>query len=227
MWLDIFWISLWGGVVSLDTTAMLQIMISRPIVSCTISGLILGNFPLGFTMGILLELLYIDQLPIGAAKFAENNVGSTAATAVAVITANQFIDRDIPAIAFSILIALYISTFGGMLVSRMRQANGKLYDNLLKSEKITIRKITLTHFLGIGRAYLLGFFCIFSTSLIFGTLLPFIVRLIPTQFDKIIAPVQGGILAAGCMSLVQIFWAKNQKKWIIILGIGVGVLYFL
>ncbi len=97
---EIMLVSLWGGLVSMDTTAFLQIMTSRPIVACTVAGLILGNLQLGLLIGILLELAYISELPVGAAKFSESNVGAVSAAAVADLTIRQFPDRQDAVIFF-------------------------------------------------------------------------------------------------------------------------------
>ena len=83
MWLELIAISLWGGVVALDTAAAFQIMISQPLVACSVAGLILGNLPLGLMIGIFLQLLWMAEIPAGAAFTPESNVGSAAAAAIA------------------------------------------------------------------------------------------------------------------------------------------------
>ena len=65
MWSDIFLASLWGGIVALDTTAVMQIMIARPMVACSIVGLLLGNFPLGFMIGIGLVVVEVNTVKHG------------------------------------------------------------------------------------------------------------------------------------------------------------------
>jgi len=50
---------------SLDTTAVGQFMISRPIVVGTVIGLLVGDPCLGLGIGGLIELLWIGQLPVG------------------------------------------------------------------------------------------------------------------------------------------------------------------
>lgn len=64
---EILLIALLAGVLSLDTTAFGQFMVSRPIVSASIIGYMLGNVYAGVWIGITIELIWIAALPMGAA----------------------------------------------------------------------------------------------------------------------------------------------------------------
>lgn len=54
-----------GGLLSLDRTALVQTMASRPLVGATAAGYLLGEPLLGLTSGLLLELLWLMELPVG------------------------------------------------------------------------------------------------------------------------------------------------------------------
>lgn len=228
MWVDIFLASLWGGVVSLDTTALLQIMISRPIVACSVTGLILGNFPLGFFVGILLELLYISELPVGAAKFAESNVGSAAAAAITILTTAQLPDRPYITLAAALIVTVPISSFGGRLVLLMRRINGVVYEKMLYKKHLAPRDINLAQLFGVGMAFLIGFISVLISTAFFVNLLSWLLAFVPENYDKIFQPAMGSVLAAGCIFLAQLFWEQNQKKkWLFFLGVGLGLVLFL
>ena len=51
----------------LDRVALVQIMISRPLVAATLTGWVLGNPLIGMEIGMMLELLWLGRLPVGAA----------------------------------------------------------------------------------------------------------------------------------------------------------------
>ncbi len=59
-------VSLAGGALSLDRTAAFQTMVSRPIVTAPIIGWILGNPLMGLAVGVILEVLFIGDLPVGS-----------------------------------------------------------------------------------------------------------------------------------------------------------------
>jgi mannose/fructose/N-acetylgalactosamine-specific phosphotransferase system component IIC len=221
---DIILISLWGGIVALDTTAVLQVMISRPIVACTVVGLILGNAPLGFTIGFLLELLYISELHVGAAKFSESNVGSVAAAAIAVLTMKQLPDRSDAVIVLSLILAVLISVCGGALVSFMRFINTRNYSRLLEKRQLKPRHINMAQLAGVCMAFLLGFICVMVTTTILMQAMPVIIRLLPAKYDKILEPAIGGLLAAECVFLAHMFWTQTRRRWIVLLGLAAGLL---
>jgi mannose/fructose/N-acetylgalactosamine-specific phosphotransferase system component IIC len=220
---DIVLISLWGGIVALDTTAVLQVMISRPIVACTVVGLILGNAPLGFAIGILLELLYISELHVGAAKFVESNVGSVAAAAIAVLTIRQLPDRTNMVIVLSLMLAVLISAGGGVLVNFMRIVNTRNYSRLLERRQLKPWHINMAQLTGVCMAFLLGFICVLVTTIVIMQVMPKIIHLLPVRYDKILEPAIGGLLAAECVFLAHMFWTQTRSRWIVLLGLAVGL----
>lgn len=60
-----------GGALALDGVSFPQVMISRPLVSATIGGAILGSAAAGILVGALLELLSMRHPPYGAAKYPD------------------------------------------------------------------------------------------------------------------------------------------------------------
>lgn len=59
-------LGLLAGVLSLDRVAFLQTMASRPLVASSLAGLVLGDGDLGLRCGLVLELLWLMDLPVGA-----------------------------------------------------------------------------------------------------------------------------------------------------------------
>ena len=62
---QIFIIAFVGALISLDVTVLGQWMISRPLVSGMIIGAFLGDPWAGFKVGVIVELLWIDIIPVG------------------------------------------------------------------------------------------------------------------------------------------------------------------
>ncbi|MFH1378947.1 MAG: PTS sugar transporter subunit IIC [bacterium] len=62
---EILTIALIGALISLDVTVLGQWMISRPLVSGMIIGSVLGDPWSGFKVGVIIELLWIDVIPVG------------------------------------------------------------------------------------------------------------------------------------------------------------------
>ncbi len=75
-------VMLMGFVVGLDTTAAFQIMVSQPLVACTLLGWMMGDPVSGALVGGVTQLLWMGKLPMGAAAFPDGNLGSLVAAAL-------------------------------------------------------------------------------------------------------------------------------------------------
>lgn len=60
-----------GGVVGMDAVSWPQVMVSRPIVSATIGGWLLGDPMAGMLIGLILEMFALRHAPFGAAKYPD------------------------------------------------------------------------------------------------------------------------------------------------------------
>ena len=225
MWLDFLIISLWGGVVASDTTAAFQFMISHPIVSCAVVGLLLGNFPLGFMIGIILELIWLNEIPAGAANFSEGNVGATVAAACAIMTASAT-SRETTSVVISLFVAIGVALLAGTLVGVMRKINTSIYDDLLNSQVRTISKVEKAHHKGIVMSFVLGFGITgISLIVLVPFVLPLIVNSLPTSIDQHLQPIVTAFMGVGCGVLLFIF--KDHKKWwLVFIGLIVGLVLF-
>lgn len=64
-------VSLLGALTGLDMVSFPQIMVSRPLVSATLGGAIVGRPAAGLLIGAVLELIALETLPFGASRYAE------------------------------------------------------------------------------------------------------------------------------------------------------------
>lgn len=67
MFIKIIWVSLVGSIINMDEHTVVQSMICRPIIAGPIIGYLLGDLNTGLIIGILLELILLNVLPVGAA----------------------------------------------------------------------------------------------------------------------------------------------------------------
>lgn len=80
---------LWGLVASLDLVSGPQLLLSRPLVAGTVSGLLLGDPLAGLAAGAVLELFALEVVPIGAIRYPDFSLAAVIGT---VATA----DRPLP-----------------------------------------------------------------------------------------------------------------------------------
>ena len=226
MWLELFAVSLWGGLVALDTTAAFQIMISQPLVACSIVGLLLGNFQLGFIIGIYLQLIWMGEIPAGAAFTSEGNIGACTGAAIAILSFEHSM-RMAPAVAIALLLSIGIAFIGGKMVVLYRTVNSQIYQSLINADKLTIRQIEQAQYLGLAGSFLLGTVLVFVFTLIFGYfVVPAAIHLIPKNFDLFVMPVGYSFLGVGTGVLLY-YYIKAKNWWLFGLGLLCGAVFLL
>jgi len=117
---ELLLLGLLGGIVALDGTAAGQFMVSRPLVSATLAGWLLGEPALGLAAGLVMELLFLPVLPVGGARFPEGGPAGVVAGLVAV---------ELPGpggIAAAAFLGLTWALLGGITIHLLRGLNGRL-----------------------------------------------------------------------------------------------------
>lgn len=117
-------LALLGGLVGLDATGFPQIMISRPLVVGTLTGLAMGRPAAGLLVGGALEIFSLVTLPVGAARYPEAGNGALAATAAYVGAAGY--GMDAPLLLLAIVFGLAWERAAGASVVLQRRENERL-----------------------------------------------------------------------------------------------------
>ena len=117
-------VALLAGLLTLDRTAFLQSMASRPLVGSTLAGLLLGDGALGLRCGLLLELLWLMDLPVGASVPPDESLAGVVAAALAAAAPPAW-GMGARAAA-GVLLALPVGCLGRRLDVAVRRANGRL-----------------------------------------------------------------------------------------------------
>jgi len=119
-----------GGVIALvcglDRVAILQILISRPIVAAPVTGLLLGEPLIGLQVGVMVELLWLARLPVGAAVPPDDTQVAIAATVLSIALGRQLESLSIELMLLSLLVALPVGKVGQYFEHRARNYNSIL-----------------------------------------------------------------------------------------------------
>ena len=114
-------LALLGGVLGLDVVSFPQAMVSRPIVAATLSGAFVGEPASGLLIGVVLELIALDTLPLGASRYPE--WGSASVVGGALFAANP--SQPTGAMAIAVLGALAAAWIGGWTMVKLRWQNAR------------------------------------------------------------------------------------------------------
>jgi len=119
-----------GALVSLicglDRTAMLQIMISRPIVAAPLVSWVLGEPMVGLQVGLLVELLWLARLPVGAAVPPDDTQVAIAGSVLTISLEKILHVPGTELLILSLLVAIPLGKFGQFLDHFARQFNVRL-----------------------------------------------------------------------------------------------------
>ncbi|WP_172399696.1 PTS sugar transporter subunit IIC [Geothermobacter hydrogeniphilus] len=119
-----------GGLIAivagLDRTALLQIMLSRPLVAGSLLGWLLGVPESGLLIGALCELLWLSRMPVGAAIPPDDTQVAVGATCLTVLLnpAGGFAPE--PVALFALLLAMPLGKVGQWFDRLARNCNSRL-----------------------------------------------------------------------------------------------------
>jgi mannose/fructose/N-acetylgalactosamine-specific phosphotransferase system component IIC len=96
------------GLLGLDATAALQVMVSRPLVVGALVGWFLGDMAAGLTVGGLIELLWIGGVPVGSLVPPDATIAAAVASTVAVLLAQASLHPGAASAAVSLVVLLAV-----------------------------------------------------------------------------------------------------------------------
>lgn len=123
-----------GALICLDRVAV-QVMVSRPVVAGPMIGLVLGDALTGLLAGALLELLWIDRIPIGPYVPPHDTFVAVLATAGAVLAAPSGASPPRELIALSVLLFAPAAWLGQRMEILLRQWNERWVSRALEDAK--------------------------------------------------------------------------------------------
>jgi len=222
--MELWSISLVGGFLVLDTAAVLQVLVSQPLVSGTLIGWLLGDMSLGLQIGLLFQLLWLHQLPVGAVKIPEGNLAAVISV-ILVFRLQVFATQsEHILLLLTIVYALVISYLGTKLVTTIRTGNIKLLDWISQAlDRGDISVLGKVNALAIS-AHLISMVAAIIISVILGEFLfRQIIPLVPIEWDSKARFIEYAIIGSGIGFTLHLF--KEAKDWkYLILGCISGII---
>ena len=207
-----------AGIVAMDTTGGPQLLVSEPVVSCYIVGVLLGAPHTGLLMGLMFQLLSLRYLPLGAARLHDGNMGAFVATAglLYAITRYNFVGTyETAMIVPALLFGDFAGYIGKLLTNAVRRLNGRRSVRLTGLvENGAEVSIPAWHFAGLGLSFLRGM--VMAVVLIpLGVVFVGLVRFVPDDLfyglHYATLLVWGPVTAAA----VVYFWMKGTHRYLL------------
>ena len=136
-------LTLLAAVLGLDVVSFPQAMISRPIVAATFAGALAGNPLRGLVIGVVLELVALENLPFGASFYPEWGSASVVAGGLYA----TYPDKSVGSLAVFAFVGIVTASVGGwsMVLHRKLIARwaGQMRDELAAGSTAAVTALQL------------------------------------------------------------------------------------
>jgi len=195
-----------GALICLDRVAV-QIMISRPVVAGPLMGLILGDMLTGLVTGALLELLWIDRIPVGSYVPPHDTFVAILATAGAVLAAPFETSPPRELIALAVLLFAPAAWLGQRMEILLRQWNERWLGRALEdAEAGDPARLSRRHLSALAGYFAASLLCLGAAMLCGVPLLRLIYAALPPAALQVLA------LAYFLLPLIGMGVALNTVK---------------
>lgn len=213
-----------GGLLSLDRTAALQIMISRPIVVAPVIGYILGDAVTGLVIGGVLELLFIGELPVGGYIPPHETMLTVLITAISLIGQKALAGMDIAVfpggggsadiifiLSFAILIVIPMDIICKKADAAARVFNVRLFNAALADlDKELIKTVGTNNMKGLGVFFTLNLLTIFVLTLAGALLVYILLPLLPRVVVMSLPLAFGAACVSGLSSAYSALYSSRS-----------------
>lgn len=153
MFIKIILLSFCGGLFCLDRI-FIQAMVSRPIVVAPVMGMILNDPYSGLIIGAMLELFWIDRLPVGTYIPPHDSIAAVLATSIAVFLGQNQGGTSPEMIALAILMALPFGVIAKRIDILIIESNDVISEEALKNaEEANIKAIERKNYWGLVKYF--------------------------------------------------------------------------
>ncbi len=220
-------VALLGGIVDLDSTAAVQCMVSQPIVAAPLTGLIVGSMlgdataglRLGLMIGVILQLTWIEQLPLGMNVPPDAALASVLSVALGFCAGHEFdYAKREACYTIGLLVSVALGLLGRSLDMFVRRLNTSI-------DSWVNQKIEDNNFGSIRFGHLSGGFITFVKAFIFCFLviwfgvepLKYFTSLMSVFHSGGFVVLQGLLPAVG-FSVLASMCLKDKKEIIVFVG---------
>ena len=217
---DLLPFALLGALLGLDVVSFPQAMISRPIVAATLAGALAGNAASGLLVGVLLEMVALETLPVGASRYPE---WGTASVVGGALFAADGAGR-VGALVLSVLAAIATAWVGGWSMYGLRRLNGAWAKRALPALNAGARGAVVgLQLRGMGADLLRGALLTFLALLLFRPALAMLVGRWTLPDDLSLAIVAGLSAAVAGAAAWRLGHVASGARWFLVGGVAIGI----
>ncbi len=209
-----------GVVCALDTVSVGQTMISRPIVSATLAGAVLGAAEQGVVAGAVLELFALETMPFGASRYPEWGPAGVGA-GVAYALGGAGVPGSLP---LAVICGLVIAGLGSISMVWHRRLVGRLAGSLrVPLAAGSAEAVTRLHLMGVASDFWRGF-AVSATGLALALVL--VASVLPAwraPYGPSIAWALISAVAVGGFAAARSALPVPRARWYLAAGVAIGL----
>jgi mannose/fructose/N-acetylgalactosamine-specific phosphotransferase system component IIC len=205
-----------GGLVGLDTTAAWQVLFSHPLIACSLLGAAFGEPQLGLFFGIIFELVWLYDVPVGGARFPEGSLGSFVGLMIALSIMHNGAISESWLVLLSCVYAVMVAYIFGYLNVRLIGDADRLAD------KGDVRGVERAHRSGLLITYLYVGFLSLLFFLVGHLAVSWLLKLLPETAPFSVADIRIVFLGVGITVMIHTFLQRRNVRYLL-MAIGAGV----
>jgi mannose/fructose/N-acetylgalactosamine-specific phosphotransferase system component IIC len=217
---DLFLISLIFALVCLDKKHIFQLALSQPLITCSLLGLYYNMPVQAMHFGLLVQLIWLSNLPIGAAKTPEGNIGSLIGCILYIENFDRFSEFGNALLVIAFLITVLLSYSASRLESFDRRINIKLFDYnsriLTVDDNASFGAIIL---LSLMVQFFFNFTLIYLGSVVGNFFIHFIQSYLNSGYNFLWEYTEIAILGISIGMIISVFKEKKSKGLIAVLSV--------
>jgi mannose/fructose/N-acetylgalactosamine-specific phosphotransferase system component IIC len=187
MVLKIILISFVGGLLCLDRV-FVQTMVSRPIIIAPVIGIILGVPYAGLMIGAILELFWIDRMPIGIYIPPNDSIAAAFAVSLAILAGQSLGAVTKELMTLSIMMAIPFGIIAKKIDVKIVESNNLLSDQALEAAKTCdLKAIERTVYFGLAKVAAFYIILLFILQSVFTPALIWIYPRLPASFNAMLS----------------------------------------
>lgn len=223
---DYIVIAILGGVTALDKSAF-HMLFGEPLIICTAAGAYLGELETGLMMGMIWQLIWMGELPIGAAKIPDGSTGALISTCIYIKFAQGYGQLSQLLFTLALIIGVISAYIGGSFISDKREFHNRYLNRVDKyTEEAKPAGVESVFVIGLMEQFLSGALFASFLCLIFSTLLSFILQRVPVYWDSLFNYMSTITMGIASAVIVNLFW--NRKTLLpLVLGAVLGFIFII
>ncbi len=200
-------------------------MISRPIVVGALVGWIGGDPGSGLLLGSILEMVYLDIMPVGAAHFPDSGLAAVVGTGTLMLAGKYFGEPTAGVWLVVILVSMLTGQVGGWSITFLRQRNDFILKRVEKSlREGSLRAVTFYHVIGVSFSFLRGVSLTLILTSVFLVAVKWAVDYFPPSTDINLLAGKNLVICASLALGIRMFVSGKTFVYFV-LGLGMTLTF--